>query len=643
MHKRITVVLSAILLLTGCSAKIEYNEPKSVDNTVYTRESAGIRLQDDFYGYTNFDLLYGNDIPADMYEWSYGQLVGRQVDEILSNEIRSLAESDISYPTGSDEQKISDLYRQYLDTAARDKVGLAPLENGLTVIDDAQTAEELVNACGILYLEYGVSVLPAVGVTQNYFYGEKNITYLAQMELFYSAYELLNSKGSAEELQEQMTVILEELGHQNAEAIAYDTVTLLLDIAESTADTEKMTIEDMYNIRTPDELDPLIARYFEAVGINGREIVVPDTGQLEKICSLLTNENIALWKALAKCELVYAYKDYLPQNYSESLIRGDKRTEEEKAVGTVKTLLAGEVGNIYAHKYLDEKTPAAVKAMTDDIISAYRSCIERSELLSENDRAVCLAKIENITVNIGCPDEDYHSSSVVSWNLLESIVSIKSAAVKDNLANINTAPMPTDWYMTPQTFNALYRLQSNSITVPMATFNAPFFDINAVYYTNLGGLGFIIAHEIGHAFDANGILYDEYGNYRPERISAERTDILSEEISAYFGSKQIMDTFCVNGERTKGENAADLGGMQVISSMTDDKDDLRKIYESYAHIWTTLSFDTDLAEQIADDVHSPAEIRVNAVLSSVDKFYDVYDISEGDGMYVPPDERVRVW
>lgn len=643
MHRRITVVLSTILLLMGCSAKIEYNEPKSVDNIVYTRESAGIRLQDDFYGYTNFDLLYGNDIPADMYEWSYGQLVGRQVDEILSNEIRSLGESDTSYPTGSDEQKISDLYRQYLDTAARDKVGIVPLENGLIVIDDAQTVEELVSACGILYLEYGVSVLPAVGVTQNYFHGEKNITYLAQMELFYSAYELLNSKGSAEELQEHMTVILEAFGHQNSEAIAYDTVTLLLDIAESTADTEKMKIEDMYNIRTPDELDPLIARYFEAVGINDREIVVLDSRQLEKICSLLTDENITLWKALAICELVYAYKDYLPQNYRESLNRGDKRTEEEKAVGTVKTLLEGEVGNIYAHKYLDEKTLTAVKDMTDDIISAYRNCIERSDLLSENDRAGCRAKIENMTVNIGCPDEDYHSSSVISGNLLESTVSIKSAAVKENLANINTAPTPTDWYMTPQMFNALYRPQSNSITVPMATFNAPFFDINAVYYTNLGGLGFIIAHEIGHAFDAEGILYDEYGDYCPERISPERTDILSEKISTYFGSKQIMNTFCVDGERTKGENAADLGGIQVISSMTDDKDDLRKIYESYAHIWTTLSFDTDLAEQIADDVHSPAEVRVNAVLSSVDKFYDVYDISEGDGMYVTPDERVKVW
>ena len=96
-------------------------------------------------------------------------------------------------------------------------------------------------------------------------------------------------------------------------------------------------------------------------------------------------------------------------------------------------------------------------------------------------------------------------------------------------------------------------------------------------------------------------------------------------------------------EVTAGENAADLGGMQVITSMTDNEDALRLVFESYAKIWATLGVDTDAAQQIVSDVHSPAEIRVNAVLSSVDKFYDVYSIAESDRMYVPTDKRVRVW
>ena len=634
-------MIASVLLLTSCAAKIVQNEPKPFDNTVYTRESAGIRLQDDFYGYVNFDLLYGSDIPADMNEWSAGQLVNRHIEDILTDEITAVVQGD-SYHVGSDEQKIHDLYEQYLDDETREKVGLAPLEKGFAAIEGSQTEAEFVRACGMLYTDYGVAVLPAVYVSQDHFNSSRYCISVGQMELFYSSDELMNGRDSAEELQRQMTELLEAVGTDNADSVAYDTITMLLEIAESTADLGSMTIEQMHNVRKPGELDPLIAEYIEMLGLGGRDIVVYDTEQLDKICSLLTNDDLPYWKALAECALIYTYKDYFPSEISNSF-GSDKSSEEEKALNAVKKLLSGEVGNIYAQKHLDEKTLSAAKQMTEDIISAYRKVIETSKVLSESDRAECLAKIDNMIVNIGFPDEEYHSSSEVSGSLLESVISIRSAAVKESFAKLHEHPQPTDWYMLPQTVNAVCRPQSNSITIPMALFNAPYFDVNADYYTNLGGLGSVIAHEIGHDFDAEGILYDEYGNYRPERKGSDRTKLLSDEVAAYFGSRQIMGTFCIDGERTKGENAADLSGMQVIASMIDNKEELRRIFESYANIWATLSFDTDAAESIAGDVHSPAEIRVNAVLSSVDKFYEAYRIAESDGMYLPPDKRVRVW
>lgn len=642
MHKRLFAVLIAAVMLTGCAAKYEYAEQAAFDNTVYNRKSAGIRLEDDFYGYCNFDFLYTNEIPSDMPEYSYGQLVGTHIDEILSDEILSIAGSDTEYPTGSDEQKIHDLYLQYLDGETRDEVGLAPLEKGVTAIEEAQTADELVRACGMLYTEYGVAVLPEVTVSQDHFDSNKYSVFFGQMQLFYSTDELLSGKDSAEELQRQMTELLEASGTNNADTLACDTVTMLLDIAESTANLDDKPIEEKYNIRKPGELDSLITEYIKKVGLSGHDMIVHDTKQLEKICSLMTDENIPLWKALAECELIYAYIDYLPRGYSDALDT-EKKTDEEKAVSAVKTLLSGEVGNIYAKKHLDAETLSAAKQMSEDIIKAYRKTIEDSLVLSDSDRVQCLAKLDNLTVNIGCPVEEYHSDSCVSGSLLESVVSIKSAAIKDNLSRIDSVPLPTDWYMQPQTVNALYRSQSNSITIPIAMFNAPYFDVNADYYTNIGGLGFVIAHEIGHAFDAKGILYDEYGDYRPERINSDRTKILSDEVADYFGSKQIMGTFYIDGERTKGENAADLGGMQVLASMTDNKDELKRIFESYANIWATISFDTEAASALTEDVHSPAEVRVNAVLSSVDRFYKVYGITENDGMYVPPEKRVRLW
>lgn len=643
MQKHISLFLSAVLLLTGCSAKLVQNEPKPADNTVYSRDSAGIRLEDDFYGYINFDLLYGTDIPADMFEAGTLRMVQKNVDDVISDEIISIGKNDTHYPDGSDEKRIHDIYRQYLDTETREQVGLAPLEKALNAIENARTANDFVHACGMIHTEYGVPVLPAVGVKQDNYDSSKNMPYIGQMQLYYTADELQNGRDSAENLQQQMAEILRLLGHDKPDSLACDIVTMLLDIAASTADVSQMSVEDMYNIRKPDELNPLVKEYLASAGMGSGNICVLDIAQLEKIGTLLTDDNMEIWKSLAECMLVYAYKDVLPSSYSEAFEQVSFQTDEEKAVQIVKTLLVDEIGRIYAQKYGDEKTFAAVGDMTSDIISAYRKCIESSELLTENDRRECLAKIDNISVNIGCPDVNAHKDVQLSGNLLGSVIHIKSDTVLEMLSSADKAPDADEWGMPAYAVNAYYDAQKNSITVPMGLFIAPVFNVNADHYTNLGGLGSIIAHEIGHAFDADGILYDEYGNYRPDRISPKHTELLSDEVSAYFGSMQIMDTFYIDGEQTQTENAADLGGMQVIVSMTDDKEELRRIFESYANLWATLSYDTNASEQIADDVHSPAEIRVNGVLSSVDKFYEVYDISDGDEMFVPYDKRVRVW
>lgn len=650
MHKlKILPLLTAALLLTGCNTRYEYAPQQTYDNTDYTRESAGIRPQDDYYGYQNFDFLWKGDIPADMYEYSYGQIVSRQIDDILTSEIKDIAYSGEEYPIGSDEQKIRDLFLQHLDTDSRNSVGLAPLEKGLCAFDNAQSIDEFVQACGMVYRGYGCAVLPSPYYSQDHYDNSKYSVFVGQMELFYSADELLNSKNGADELQQSIALVLEVLEYENCDTLAYDIVTILLNIAESTTDLDEMRIDELYNVLTVQELGELFSNVntdmmLDSFGTAGIEsLVILDPAQMLQINALLSNGNLTVWKAFAKCSLIYAYKDYLPPMYSDALKIGDHRTDEEKAVGAVKQLLAGEVGNIYAEKYADKDTISAVTDMVIDIKTAYRDCIEGSDQLSENDRAECLAKIDNMTMNIGFPAEDYHSDSDVSGGLLESVISINSTLVDENLALADSPPSPSDWSMTPQAFNAIYQPQSNSITVPLAVFNAPFFDTEADYYTNLGGLGSVIAHEIGHAFDAEGILYDEHGNYRPERIGSERTDLLMSAIEEYFGSQMIMGTFYIDGSRTVLENAADLGGMQVIASMTDEPEELRRIFESYANIWATLSYDTDAIDLLADDVHSPAEVRVNAVLSSVDGFYKAYDINENDGMYIPADKRVRLW
>ena len=202
------------------------------------------------------------------------------------------------------------------------------------------------------------------------------------------------------------------------------------------------------------------------------------------------------------------------------------------------------------------------------------------------------------------------------------------------------------WYMTPWTFNAVYDTTNNTITIPSALFYEPFFDKDADYYTNLGGLGTIIAHEMTHAFDEEGIQFDEKGCYNPDWTGLEdekRIEQLKANATDYFGNYKIMNLYSIDGELTVNENIADTGALYVITSMTDNKEGLKKIFKNYGIIWGTLSYDTDAVDSLFEDVHSPAEIRVNGVLSATDQFYFAYDITKEDGMYIKKEERLRVW
>lgn len=636
----ISFIISSVLLCS-CDGSYEYADSNVYGNTDYTRDSAGIRSEDDYYGYQNFDFLWNNTIPADMYEYSYGALAEKQTDQILTDIITDIANSENDYSKGSDEQKIKDLYLMYLDAEARNSAEIQPLKSGIEAIDNASSVEDFIKACGEIYTEYGCEILPMPYFSQDHYDSSKYSAVIGQMNLFYSADELINGKDTAEDLQKNIAAILGILKYENADKYAYDIVSLLLEIAESTSDMTDASVEKLYNIYSDEELSELFGMYYSFGDLE--KYIVYDPVQLEKISDCLTEDNLPVWKAFAECKLIYDYKDYLPESCQRIINPADNRTSEEKATAMIKQELAGEVGNIYADNNCDNETLMAVEAMAEDIRSAYRKCIENSKLLSDSDRRECLKKIDAMTFNIGFPKDAYHSDSQISGGLLESVISIKSSLVRENLALDGKTPQSTDWYMTPQTFNAVYTYAGNSVTLPMALFTSPFFDAQADYYTNLGGLGSIIAHEIGHAFDSQGMLYDENGNYTPKQISQNRTSEISSAVESYFGSRMIMGTFYIDGKLTVSENAADLSGMQVITSMTDNQDELRLIFESYAKIWATLSVDTNAAGQLASDVHSPAEIRVNAVLSSIDKFYDVYSIAESDGMYVPADKRVRVW
>jgi len=167
-----------------------------------------------------------------MYEYSYGALVDKETDNILTDEITYIISSENNFPKGSDEQKIKDLYTMYLDTDARNSAELKPLEKGIEKLDNVHSIEDFAKVCTELYTGYGCEMLPAPYFSQDHYDSSKYSAVIGQMNLFYSANELINGKDTAEDLQKNITVILEMLEYENADKYAYDIVTLLLEIAE---------------------------------------------------------------------------------------------------------------------------------------------------------------------------------------------------------------------------------------------------------------------------------------------------------------------------------------------------------------------------------------------------------------------------
>ena len=201
--------------------------------------------------------------------------------------------------------------------------------------------------------------------------------------------------------------------------------------------------------------------------------------------------------------------------------------------------------------------------------------------------------------------------------------------------------------MPMQMFNACYDPSLNNITITVAIMSEPFFSLDQDYYTNLGGLGAVIAHEMGHAFDSNCIVFDKNGVYDPSWIGSEDMNALlerNETAKAYFENNfTLFGVYHVDGEQTLGENYADLGGMECVTSLARTQADREKLFANYARIWCEKRADSALIDQIEYDAHSPSVIRVNAILSSLDAFYETYDVKEGDGMYIAPEDRISRW
>ena len=286
----------------------------------------------------------------------------------------------------------------------------------------------------------------------------------------------------------------------------------------------------------------------------------------------------------------------------------------------------------------------------EQVIETFNRRIDALDWMSDATKKEAKNKLAELDVRVGHPDSWPQDRYELILEAPEDgglyIDNYLRAAKAASDYSFETKDEPADrslWPDTPQTVNAYYDSQNNSINILAGILQAPFYDPDASAEENLGGIGTVIGHEITHAFDTSGAQFDENGNLRDwwTAEDKEKFRALADEVISYYDGMEV-DGKSVSGEQTVTENIADLGGVSCITEIAESEGyDLKKIYEAYANIWASKEREEYLAMLMAVDVHSPSKIRVNAVLSAQQEFRDLYDIEEGDGMY--QEKMPEIW
>ena len=427
-------------------------------------------------------------------------------------------------------------------------------------------------------------------------------------------------------------------------------------------------LDAIENAKTLGELKTLLPNVdlnavLAASGIeNAERIMVSDVGALKAAAALYDDAHLALLKTAARLALLQSVATSLNQGFMDAyfdFVLGyygvdARQSNEQIAAQQVQALLADYLSRAYVDEYFSAKAKADVEEMIGEFIAIYKERILAQDWMSAETKAKAVKKLDTMGVKVGypdswesCLDRAEIKSPAEGGSFFSNVIAIQMAMKQDVLAHQNDAPDKSEWIMTPFTVNACYNPSANDITFPAAILQSPLYDVNASREENLGGIGYIIAHEITHAFDNNGAKFDENGSaadwWTAEDYAAFRQKC--QAVAEWYDGQEAYPGIACCGALTISENVADLGAAKCIVAAAKklDHPDLDKLFRAVANTWASTT-SRQMREYLAvTDVHAPDKLRCNRVLQTLPEFYTTYDIRPGDGMWTAPETRVSVW
>ncbi len=629
----------------------------------------GTNLKDDFWASVNKDTL-------DTLEIKEGRMqVGGASDTInntVEEQMKAIRDELLagSYEKGSKEQKIADFYRSVMNKEYRAKTGMAPIMPYMELIDKAQSVEDIIKINNTFVEETGTMLLMGYGTDVNVKDNSKRVFCFDVNKGQLGAKALYEDQNTMDAYKKLMNTYFKSIGESDEEAAkdtelaaGYESRTMkhFPDVQDLT-DINKLfnpyRLDDIKEMFSGVDLDSLYTASGYDESWKTTDIIIYYPDYIKAVAAEYTDDNIDTLKAYTKFAILSKLGNTLSDElldaeytFMETVGMGARKNEEQNALSSVEGIFNDYLSEIYANKYFSAEKKQNVENMVKDIINVYKTRIENVDWMSDKTKEKALLKLDNMNILIGYPEvykDPYKYAEINSDSYYENYVSLSLSKHKMDIEEQFTPIDKNDISKMPvYMVNAGYRPSTNQIIFPAAILQAPFYDYDASYETNLGGAGYVIAHEISHAFDNSGSDYDENGNVSNWWTDEDRAafDALCDNMAAYYDNLEIAPGILSNGRQTLGENIADNGAVSCILEIAShlDNPDYDALFKSATLCWAQSAPRSYLAYITASDTHSFAKLRVNRVFQNNQIFYDTYGIKEGDGMYVAPEDRVKIW
>ena len=675
MKKLLTVMALATMTLTSSAQLRSGIDLKDLNTSV--------RPADDFYEYACGGWMKANPLPPAYSRYGSFDRLAEDNNKRINGILKELLENN--YPQGSVEQKLSDLYKLAMDSARREKEGVAPLMGELKTLENAKNKEQLFNV-QLSMMPYGESEFFSAYIGADDKNASENILniYQSGLTLGQKDYYLENDEATKkirEAYKKHIVNMFQLFGFKKGAAekkmkniLKIETALAKVsksrtELRDPIANYHKMTLKE-FNANYPHFM---LEKQMNAKGIKTEYIQEMVVGQPEFMAAadkLFAEMTAAEYRDVMEWGLIGSASGYLndavrAENFEfyGKVFSGRQQDHPlwRRATNQVQGVMGEALGRIYVKKYFPASSKERMKILVENLRIALGERIAAQDWMDDSTKVNALLKLNTFYVKIGYPDK---------WTDISGLKIDAKKSYYDNMKECarfwtawrieHTAGKPVDrddWHMTPQTVNAYYNPTTNEICFPAGILQVPFFDATADDAFNYGAIGVVIGHEMTHGFDDQGRRFDKDGNMHDWWTSEDGKNftLRTDKYADFFSKIKVLPDLNANGRLTLGENLADHGGLQVawyayknatkrnplpvIDGLTADQ----RFFLAYAGVWAGNITEAEIRNRTKSDPHSLGRYRVNGALPHIDMWYDAFNVKEGDKMFVPKSERLPLW